>query len=194
MAAPAKNHSNLSPLSLMILFYPAKTVCHRAMLGEMENTVVVFRSADANAEEDASAVLDLLTGEGIAATLLDDRAPGVPSGAWEVRVDAKDSQRAEALIAEDLVEDESEQVDGSHGLDLVTVFRAAGSGAELEAMSVKAILESNGIYAMLVADSRLPNLPEEVRVPREHLTQAKRLIADALAAGPAGAEEAEGTG
>lgn len=164
------------------------------MLGEMENTVVVFRSADANAEEDAAAVLDLLTGEGIAATLLDDRAPGVPSGAWEVRVDAKDSERAEALIAEDLIEDESEQTDESHDLDLVTVFRPAGGGGEMEAMSVKAILESNGISAMLVGDARLPNLPEEVRVPREHVTQAKRLIAEALAAGPAGAEEAEGNG
>jgi hypothetical protein len=36
-----------------------------------------------------------------------------------------------------------------------------------------------------------PNLPEEVRVAKEHATEAKRIIAAALAAGPAGAAEAE---
>jgi hypothetical protein len=43
----------------------------------------------------------------------------------------------------------------------------------------------------VVADTRFPNLPEEVRVPREQVTEAKRVIAAALAAGRAGADEAE---
>jgi hypothetical protein len=79
----------------------------------------------------------------------------------------------------------------SHQLDLVTVFQSAGSNAEMEAMSVKALLESNGIEAVLIADARLPNLPDEVRVAQRDVTHAKRLIAEALAAGPAGAAEAE---
>lgn len=158
----------------------------------METPVTVFRSADATAEIDAHAVLELLGASGISATLADDRAPGVPAGVWEVRVPSPDSARAEALIASlPLDENEPANVDDSHDLDLVTVFHAAGNTSEMEAMSVKSLLESSGIPAFLVGDARLPNLPEEVRVAREDLTQAKRLIADALTAGPAGADEAE---
>jgi len=76
-------------------------------------------------------------------------------------------------------------------LDLVTVFQSAGSGAEMEALDVQALLEASGIKAFIIGDARLPNLPEEVRVAREHAGQAGQLIADALAAGPSGAEEAE---
>lgn len=154
-------------------------------------SVTVFRSADSTAEEDACAALKLLSSDGIAGTLVDDRAPGVPEGAWEIRVAAEDSARAEALIAAHRVEDESAEVDQSRDLDMVTVFRSAGSSSEMEAMSVKGLLESNGIEAMVVADSRFPNLPQEVRVARERVSEAKRLIDTALDAGPAGADEAE---
>jgi len=157
----------------------------------METPTTVFRSADSTAGEDAASVFELLTSEGIAAVLLDDTAPGVPSGAWEVQVSAADSAKAEALIAANFKEDELASVDDRHGLDMVTVFHTAGTGAELEALTIKGILESNGIYTVVVADTRLPNLPEEVRVPRERVSQAKHLIAEALAAGPEGAEEAE---
>ncbi|HLX43010.1 MAG TPA: DUF2007 domain-containing protein [Bryobacteraceae bacterium] len=151
-------------------------------------TVTVFRSADPGAQDDAAKVAELLTAQGVAATVLDDSAPGVPAGAWEVRVAASDSARADALIAANPIEDEFANPSESHAFDMVTVFR---TGAESEAMTVHALLQSNGIDAMLVGDARLPNLPEQVRVPREHVTEAKRLIATALATGPAGAEEAE---
>lgn len=157
----------------------------------MEYSVTVFRSADASAEEDANAVLKLLGGEGISGVVMDDSSPGVPAGAWEVRVAPEHRAQAEALVAAHPVENE---LDESHDLDLVTVFRAAGNTSEMEAMSVKGMLESNGIRAFLVSDARLPNLPDEVRVPREEVTTAKRVIADALAAGPAAAEEAEASG
>ncbi len=123
--------------------------------------------------------------------LADDEERGVPSGVWEVRVEAKDKDAAERLIAANPIEDEMADVDQSHDLDLVTVFEAAGNSSEMEAMSVQAMLESNGIYAMTNADQRFPNLPEEVRVPRDKVDEAKRLIAEALAAGPAAADEAE---
>jgi hypothetical protein len=87
--------------------------------------------------------------------------------------------------------DASEHPDAGGQLDLVTVFQSAGSGAEMEALDVQALLEASGIQAFIVGDSRLPNLPEEVRVAQDHAEQATQLIADALAAGPAGAEEAE---
>jgi hypothetical protein len=79
----------------------------------------------------------------------------------------------------------------SHDLDLVTVFQSAGTTSEMEALSVQSLLQSQGIAAMIVGTQSLPNLPEEVRVAKEHVTEAKRIIADALQAGSAGALEAE---
>lgn len=81
--------------------------------------------------------------------------------------------------------------DAGEQLDLVTVFQSAGSNAEMEALDVQALLEASGVDAVLVGDSRFPNLPEEVRVPREQAQLAEQLITDALAAGPAAADEAE---
>ena len=156
--------------------------------------VTVFRSADPSAEEDARAVLQLLAAENIKGTLLDDQAPGVPAGAWEVRVAPKDAGHAEALIAAQAAWNETVEINESHDLDLVTVFRSAGSTGEMEAISVKSLLEASGLAAVVVGDSRFPNLPEEVRVPKEDATRAKRLIAEALAVGPAGAKEAEAAG
>ena len=54
-------------------------------------------------------------------------------------------------------------------------------------MTVQQLLESNGIDTVLVGDSPLPNLAEEIRVAEEDAERARQLIADALAAGPAGA-------
>ena len=86
------------------------------------------------------------------------------------------------------------QENPSHALDMVTVFRSAGSGAEMEALEVQGLLESNGIATLLIGDARLPNLPDEVRVPKEDFERAKALIEAAKEAGPAGAEEAEASG
>ena len=75
---------------------------------------------------------------------------------------------------------------------LVTVFRLAGGGIEvMEVLTVRQLLESNGISTVLVGDSPLPNLAEEIRVTEQDAERAKQLIADALSAGPAGAAEAE---
>jgi len=75
---------------------------------------------------------------------------------------------------------------------LVTVFRLAGGDTdEMEVMTVRQLLESNGIDTVLVGDSPLPVLAEEIRVAEEDAERARQLIADALAAGPAGAAEAE---
>ena len=64
----------------------------------------------------------------------------------------------------------------------------------MEALQVQALLESNGIDAVLIGDTRLPNIPEAVRVAKEDADRAQQLISDALAAGPAGALEAEEAG
>jgi Putative prokaryotic signal transducing protein len=155
-----------------------------------------FRSADESAEDDAQAIRDLLESEGIQAVLLDDSAPGVPEGVWEVQVPAADASRAEKLIAEAaLPEQDMTDLDVSPQLATETVFRAsAGTTAELEAMAVKSVLESNGVAALMVGDSVLPNLAFEVRVAAEHAQRARELIAEAEAAGPQAADEAEQSG
>ena len=76
--------------------------------------------------------------------------------------------------------------------DLVTVFRLSVGGTdEMEVETVRGLLESNGIETVLVGDQPLPNLAEEIRVSRENAERARALIAEALSAGPAGADEAE---
>jgi hypothetical protein len=166
----------------------------RGILVNMESQVVVFRSADETASEDVEKVREMLLEQGVPAEVADDTAPGVPSGALEVRVAAADQERAEQLIARFNPEDEFANVDPSEDLDEVTVFQSAGGSSEMEAASVQALLEAGGISASVVDDARFPNLGQEVRVAQEHVNTAKQLIADALAAGPAGAEEAEASG
>src|SRR5580692_4984818 len=105
----------------------------------MDSQVVVFRSADETANEDAAKVCELLVEQGVSAVIVDDSAPGVPSGAWEVRVAPQDQARAEELIAQFQPDDEFEDVDPSTALDEVTVFQSGGgTSSELEAASVQA--------------------------------------------------------
>jgi hypothetical protein len=153
-------------------------------------SVTVFRSADDRAEDDAHGIAELLTGAGIPATLLDDSAPGVPEGAWEVQVSAADSARADELIATQALPAPIQ----SHDLDMVTVFRSAGTDIESEALAVKGLLEAAGLAAEILADTRFPNLPQQVQVPRAESETAHSVIAQALAAGPIAAEEAEAEG
>jgi hypothetical protein len=166
------------------------------MLVCMESQVTVFRSADETASEDAISIQNWLAGKGIQAWVFDDRAPGVPAGAWEVRVAPGNQSEAEAFVASfpPEPEDEFANVDPSGNLDEVTVFRAEGVSSEMDTASVQALLEAGGIPAVVIGDARLPILGQQVRVPREHETAAKRLIADALAVGSTGAEEAEAAG
>jgi hypothetical protein len=148
----------------------------------------VYRSMDADAKEDTDCILELLTDEGIQAVLLDDSAPGVPKGVFEVRVPTADAARAEELIAENPLPNEVDDVDPSSELDLENVASAA---SEMEAMSIKNLLDSNGIAAVLVGDSVLPNFAFEVRVAHDQADRARLLIAEAEKTGPEAAEEAE---
>ena len=83
--------------------------------------------------------------------------------------------------------------DASHSLDLVTLYEGVGTTAELEAISIRGVLESAGIASVLSGTPAIPNLPFGVKVPREMLEQARAAIEEARTAGPAAAEEAEQT-
>lgn len=149
------------------------------------NLVTVYRSMDPEAEEDSTAIRDFLLAQGMLAELVDDSAPGVPEGTFEVLVREDDATKAEQLIAQ-YASAQREAADPSANLDLETVFHGeGGTTSEFEAMSVKNLLESSGITAVLVGDSVLPNFPFEVRVAREQADLARKLIAEAEQAGKA---------
>ena len=153
--------------------------------------VTVYRSMDADAKEDCETIVEILGDRNISAAVVDDNAPGVPEGAFEVRVPAADSARAEAIIAENPLPDEVEEVDDSDELDLETIFHSDDTTAEVEAIGVKNVLEANGIAAVLVGDSVLPTFGFEVKVAREQVESARQVIAQAEADGPAAADEGE---
>jgi hypothetical protein len=88
-------------------------------------------------------------------------------------------------------EAESESLDTSHELDMETLFSSSNHDAEMEAMAIHSILQASGVPSVLVGSSTLPNLAFEVQVPREDLEEAQRILAEAQAAGPAAAAEAE---
>jgi len=138
--------------------------------------VTVYRSMDADAKDDSECILDLLSDAGMQAVMLDDSAPGVPEGVFEVRVPTADAARAEQLIAENPLPDEAEEVDPSSELDVETIASAV---SEMEATSMKNFLDSNGIATVLVGDSVLPNLAFEVRVARDQAAAARQLIQSA---------------
>ncbi|HTT65983.1 MAG TPA: DUF2007 domain-containing protein [Bryobacteraceae bacterium] len=84
--------------------------------------------------------------------------------------------------------------DASHEMDIVNVFSSSNHDAEMEATAIHSLLEANGIPSILVEPGPLPVLEYEVQVPREHLEEARRILAEAQAAGPQAAEEAEAAG
>ncbi len=155
--------------------------------------VTVFRSMDNTAEEDCDTIADLLSADGLTPVILDDSAPGVPEGAYEVQVPADQQQRAEKIVADNPLPDEVEEVDPSHYLDLSeAIFHSEGSTtAEFEANAIKNLLQSNGIDAVIIGDSVLPNFPFEVRVAEENAARARQMIDDYVKGGPEAAEQAE---
>jgi hypothetical protein len=155
---------------------------------EQGELVVVFRSGDHSAEEDAEEIRALLEEAGLAPLVCDDSAPDVPSGVWEVRVPAAQAGRAEELIrAAD--EMPREPGDPSHDLDLETVFDALGATAEMEALSVRSVLEANGIQSVLVGAPLYPNLRFVVRVPKVELERARQVLEEARSSASAAADE-----
>ncbi|MBI1788518.1 MAG: DUF2007 domain-containing protein [Acidobacteria bacterium] len=150
-----------------------------------EPFVTVFRSADPDSDNEAAGVLDQLQQEGLEAVLAEDDQPGVVLGTREVRVPASQAARAEEILATPI---EPIAGDASHDLDMVSVFR---SGAEMEALAVRSVLDASGIPSLLMGTPQIPSLPFAVHVPRSLEAEANRIISEARAAGPEAAEAAE---
>ena len=154
--------------------------------------VVVFRSMDSSARQDAQEALDVLREAGFDAELLDDSGADAPPGSYSVRVPARDE--AAALAALDAAGEDAPPAgpgDPSDSMDLVTVFEGQSTTAELEAMSIEAVLKANGVPCVVQSASEIPTLPFEVLVPKRYVERALALLAEARAAGPEAAEQAQ---
>lgn len=160
------------------------------MTGETELTTV-YRSADSNAEQDALAIQDLLLKGGFNPEVFNDNTPGVVEGTYEVRVPRVEAMAAESLIGSRATADDPEPGDPTEHLDPVTVASTDGTTGEMEATAIKSMLDANDIPSLVVGNTQFPSLGFEVRVAREDGARAEAVIADAEAAGPLGALEAE---
>jgi hypothetical protein len=164
------------------------------MNGEAD-LVTVYRSADQNADRDAARVQAHLADQGLNPVTLGDGAPGVVPGSYEVRVPSTEVSEAEQLLA-NFNADDTFQADPSSEFDTVPIVSMMGATGEIEAMAVKSVLDANGIPAVLIGDSTLPNLEFHVRVARADVERAQAVLAEARAAGPEaaaeGAAESEG--
>jgi hypothetical protein len=94
----------------------------------------------------------------------------------------------------DYAGDMPQEPDASHEMDMVVLFSSSNYDAEMEATAIHSVLEANGIQSIIVGTSSLPVLEFEVQVPKDNLEEARRILADAQAAGPAAAAEAEAAG
>lgn len=77
---------------------------------------------------------------------------------------------------------------------MLPVFSSSNHDAEMEAMTIKGILDASDIPALVVGPSVLPSLEFQVQVPEHDLERAQLVIDAARAAGPAAAVEAEAQG
>ncbi len=148
---------------------------------------------DTNARDDCDTIVDLLRAAGLSPVASDDSAPGVPEGAYEVQVPADQATEADRIVADHPLPDEVETVDDSSDLDLSEpIYHSEGSTtAEFEANAIKSVLESNGIAAIIVGDTVLPNMPFEVRVAAEYAPRALQVLEDAQRGGAEAADEAQ---
>ena len=74
---------------------------------------------------------------------------------------------------------------------MTPVFSSSNHDAEMEAMAIKGVLESNDIPAFVVGPHVLPQLEWQVQVPEHLLDQARKAIREARQGGRKAADEAE---
>lgn len=94
-------------------------------------------------------------------------------------------------MAQDPEDRDQDQLLSSHALDLVPLYDSLTVDAEMEADMIRGLLDANGIPSLVRSPGPYPPLGFQVLVPRGKVREAQRLIAEALAAGPEAAAEAE---
>lgn len=81
--------------------------------------------------------------------------------------------------------------DPQHHLDAEVIFSGQGTGAELEAMNIRGVLEANGITVITTPVFPVPTFAVEIRVPRDEVERARQALDEARSAGPEAAEREE---
>ena len=84
--------------------------------------------------------------------------------------------------------------DPGHDMDLVTVFSSMNHDAEMEAIALHSLLDANGIDSVVVGSTTIPAVEFQVQVAQSQAGEAERIMAEAKAAGPEAAVEAEQEG
>jgi hypothetical protein len=74
---------------------------------------------------------------------------------------------------------------------MTPVFSSSNHDAEMEAMAIKGVLDSNDIPAMIVGPQVLPIFEFQVQVPQHLLAKAQQAIRDARQGGRRAATEGE---
>jgi hypothetical protein len=74
---------------------------------------------------------------------------------------------------------------------MVPVFSSSNHDAEMEALTIKGVLDSSGIPAVVVGPHVLPNLEFQVQVQEDQLDEARNAIRDARQDGRRAAAEGE---
>lgn len=169
-----------------LVWFGSQTPGYSQGMNEHTGLITVYRSADSNAEQDAVAVHALLIDNGICAALCGDNVPGT----WEVRVAPEDVPQSETLVST-LDADDPGRPDPSADFDSVTIAELQGTTGEIEAMGIKSILDASNIPNVIVGASTLPSLMFAIKVPANEVARAQTVLAEARAAGPAAAVEAE---
>jgi hypothetical protein len=75
--------------------------------------------------------------------------------------------------------------------DFVILANYHGPHAEMEARAVESVLRAAGIESVVEGAVGFASVPFEVSVARNQFEAAQKVLAEALAAGPAAAEQAE---
>ncbi len=75
--------------------------------------------------------------------------------------------------------------------NMVPFFSSSNHDGEMEALAIHGVLEANDIPSILIGPASLPSLEFQVQVPEDRLADAVQAVAEARAAGPAAALEAE---
>ena len=75
--------------------------------------------------------------------------------------------------------------------EMIAIFSSQNHDAEMEALAVQGVLESNGFDVQLVGPSTLPSLEFQVQVPESQVAEAREVIEKAKLAGPDAALEGE---
>jgi len=88
-------------------------------------------------------------------------------------------------------EPEEVRLDASANMDMVTLFSSSTVDGEMEVNNIHFMLEAAGIPSVVVGPSVIPSLDFQVQVPRSQAAEAERVLAEARAAGPEAAMEAE---